>query len=307
MAQRRMFSKKITDTDAFLDMPLSSQALYFHLNMHADDDGFVSNTKTIRRMVGASEDDLKLLITKQFVLAFDDGITVIKDWRIHNYIQKDRYHSTMFADHKSELEIDKNQSYQRLSNVDTKCIQDVHEMDPQVRLGKVRIGKARLYKQDSKLNLPESDKKSKSKKTEKELNSDFEKLWALYPNKKGKKNAFNAYKRAIKKGTTNKEIQDGIVKYKKQIEVQGTDKQYIKQGSTWFNQECWNDEYDTEPTKTKVRVNNYGRKPVEEKMPYWYETDDSETKEKQSSDESTDRAEIEALMKTINEDGANDQ
>lgn len=107
MAQRRMLSKQITETDMFMDLPLSSQALYLHLIMNADDDGFLGNAKTVLRMVGASNDDFKLLIAKQFIITFDDGITVIKDWRIHNYIQKDRYHSTMYSGHKNELSVDK--------------------------------------------------------------------------------------------------------------------------------------------------------------------------------------------------------
>ena len=91
MAQKRMFSKKITDSDKFLDLPLSAQALYFHLNMHGDDDGFVDNTKTIKRMLGASDGDLRLLMDQNFIIPFESGVVVIKDWRIHNYIPKDRY------------------------------------------------------------------------------------------------------------------------------------------------------------------------------------------------------------------------
>ena len=78
MAEKRMFTKKIVDSDAFLDMPLSTQALYFHLNMQADDDGFVNNPKKIQRVIGASADDLKLLIAKRFVLGFESGIIVVK-------------------------------------------------------------------------------------------------------------------------------------------------------------------------------------------------------------------------------------
>jgi uncharacterized phage protein (TIGR02220 family) len=134
MAQRRMFSKKITDTDMFLDMPLSAQALYFHLNMHADDDGFIANTKTIRRMIGASDDDLKLLFTKQFVFAFESGVVVIKDWKIHNYIRKDTYNTTIYGDEKKQLDEDVNGSY-------TFRRRDVDDSSPQVRLGKDRLGK----------------------------------------------------------------------------------------------------------------------------------------------------------------------
>ena len=136
MAQRRMFSRKITESDQFLDMPMSSQSLYFHINMQADDDGFVGNVKTIKRMIGASDDDLKLLINKQFLIPFDTGIVVIRDWKIHNYIQKDRYTETFYKHEKAMLETTNNKQYQVM---DTKCIQDVSSMDTQVRLGKDRL------------------------------------------------------------------------------------------------------------------------------------------------------------------------
>lgn len=155
MANRRMFSKKITDTDKFLDMPASAQNLYFHLNMHADDDGFLGNAKTIKRMVGASDDDLKLLAAKQFLIPFDDGVVVIKDWRIHNYIRSDRYRSTIYTDHKNSLQINENQQYELLTEQPKKVgmtdgipdgNQDEYQMDTQVRLGKDRLGKVRLGK-----------------------------------------------------------------------------------------------------------------------------------------------------------------
>lgn len=132
MVQRRMFSKQITDMDTFLDMPATAQNLYFHLNMHADDDGFLGNVKTIRRMVGASEDDQKLLIAKQFLIMFPDGVVVIRDWHIHNYIQKDRYHQTIFTEDKKLLQLDSSKRYQILSNLsgnkmDTKWIPRIEE------------------------------------------------------------------------------------------------------------------------------------------------------------------------------------
>ena len=130
MAQRRMFSNKITDTDTFLDMPASAQNLYFHLNMHADDDGFLGNAKTIRRMIGASEDDLKILVAKEFLLMFNDGVTVIRDWRIHNYIQKDRYHQTIYQEYKKQLTVNHNHQYEFVYSSDTKSIQDGAKLDP---------------------------------------------------------------------------------------------------------------------------------------------------------------------------------
>lgn len=111
MASKRMFTMKIVDSDAFLDMPLSSQCLYFHLNMRADDDGFVGNAKRIMRLVGASEDDLKVLIAKRFVLTFEDGVLVIKHWRMHNTLSQNRYHETQYIDEKSMLNLKENGSY----------------------------------------------------------------------------------------------------------------------------------------------------------------------------------------------------
>ena len=132
MAERRMFAKTIIDSDAFLDMPLSTQALYFHLSMRADDDGFINNPKKIQRMIGSSDDDLKVLIAKRYLLPFESGVVVIKHWKIHNYIQKDRYKPTVYTEEKSMLAVKANGVY-------TDRIQNGYSMDTQVRLGKDRL------------------------------------------------------------------------------------------------------------------------------------------------------------------------
>lgn len=137
MAERRMFAKTIIDSDAFLDMPLSAQALYFHLSMRADDEGFVGNPKRIRSMVGASEDDLKLLILKRFLLVFDSGVVVIKHWKIHNYIQSDRVKPTTYIEEKGTLVLDGKKAY--TEKVDTSWIQNGYKMDTQVSIGKDRL------------------------------------------------------------------------------------------------------------------------------------------------------------------------
>ena len=111
MSEKRMFTKKIVDSDAFLEMPLTSQALYFHLNMQADDDGFVNNPRKIQRIIGASEDDLKLLLLKRFVIGFETGVVVIKHWRMHNLLRKDRYNPTQYIDEFNSLMLNKNGSY----------------------------------------------------------------------------------------------------------------------------------------------------------------------------------------------------
>lgn len=111
MASKRMFSLSVIDTDAFLEMPCSTQALYFHLCMRADDDGFVGSPKIVTRTVGASEDDLKLLIAKRFVLTFEDGVIVIKHWRMHNTLSTNRYTETAYLEDKALLKIKANKAY----------------------------------------------------------------------------------------------------------------------------------------------------------------------------------------------------
>jgi hypothetical protein len=111
MAEKRMFTQKIIDSDAFLDMPLSAQALYFHLNMRADDDGFVNNPKRIQRTIGAADDDLKLLCAKRFVIGFESGVIVIKHWRMHNTLRKDRYNPTQYQEELALLDVKDNNAY----------------------------------------------------------------------------------------------------------------------------------------------------------------------------------------------------
>lgn len=147
MANRRMFAKTIIDSDAFLDMPPSSQVLYFHLAMRADDDGFINNPKTVMRMVGAKDDDIKLLVAKRFIIPFESGVVVIKHWRIHNYIQKDRYTETKYIDEKNQLIINEKNAYslKQIRLLDDEN-DNVYILDTQVRLGKDRdrLGKNRL-------------------------------------------------------------------------------------------------------------------------------------------------------------------
>lgn len=143
MAERRMFAKTIIDSDAFLDMPQSSQLLYFHLSMRADDEGFINNPRAIMRNIGCKEDDAKLLIAKKFIIPFESGVVVIKHWKIHNYIAKDRFTPTKYQEERKQLELDENKSY-------TTCIQSVYEVETQDRLGKVSIGKVSIGEEKKK-------------------------------------------------------------------------------------------------------------------------------------------------------------
>jgi len=154
MAERRMFTQKIVDSDAFLDMPLSAQALYFHLNMRADDDGFVNNPKKIQRMIAASDDDLKILIAKRFILAFESGVIVIKHWRMHNLLRKDRYNPTQYQEELSMLQLKDNGSYtenfefptltEPNESVTTTWQPTDNQMATQDRIGEDREGKERI-------------------------------------------------------------------------------------------------------------------------------------------------------------------
>lgn len=138
-----MFAKTIVLSDAFLDMPLSARCLYFTLGMFADDDGFVNSPKGIMRQCGASEDDLKVLLLKRFLLAFDSGVIVIKHWRINNYLQKDRYVETKYRNEKATLTVDQNGAYtenQTRPELESSSMytQDAYTQD---RLGKDSIDK----------------------------------------------------------------------------------------------------------------------------------------------------------------------
>lgn len=132
MGERRMFNKKITESDAFLDMPASAQMLYFHFSMNADDDGFVNSPRKIQKMCCASDEDYEMLIARSFIILFDSGIIVIKHWRMHNYIKSDRYKATNYVEEKSLLGVKKNNSYtldesQMVNRCDTNELVDIKE------------------------------------------------------------------------------------------------------------------------------------------------------------------------------------
>ena len=142
MAERRMFAKTIIDSDAFLEMPITAQLLYFHLAMRADDDSFINKPKAIMRMCGCKDDDMKMLFFKKFVIPFESGVVVIKHWKIHNYIRKDTYTETKYKEEKSSLELDENSAY-RLAGESPLQLRDesVTGASTQVRLGQDSTGK----------------------------------------------------------------------------------------------------------------------------------------------------------------------
>ncbi len=178
---RRMFSDKVVETDKFLDMPVSTQNLYFHLCMHADDDGFLGNPKTITRSIGGQQDDLTHLIEKGYVIVFEDGTVAITDWFVHNYIPKDRYHKTVYQENKKKLELSETKQYrlvtrspivqdteskQDVYNMDTDCIQDVNKVYTEDKLSKDKLSKDNIDKLSSSEpnSDPELEEKQKSQK-----------------------------------------------------------------------------------------------------------------------------------------------
>lgn len=141
MAQKRMFSLSVVDTDKFLDMSSSAQALYFHLGMHGDDDGFVASPKRIARTVGCNDDDLRLLAAKGFIIPFNSGVVVITDWNINNTLKNDRYHETVYQEEKAKISALPSGKYVLGSNVVPECVQDGSSAEPEHNVTKPNITK----------------------------------------------------------------------------------------------------------------------------------------------------------------------
>lgn len=227
MAERRMFAKTIIDSDAFLDMPTSARLLYYDLGMRADDEGFINSPKKIQRMTGASDDDLKVLISKSFVIPFQSGVVVIKHWKIHNYIRKDRLVETVYKEEKSLLETKENGAY-TLEKTDT--LPDVSQMSVRCQ-SDVSIGKDSIDKD----NISSSNDEAKIQ--------NFDKIWKIYPNKKGKANSikhWNGWLKGRKINNmfiklTNNQMYLAVKKYAEECKKNGTEQQYIKHGDTFFN------------------------------------------------------------------------
>ncbi len=230
MANRRMFSVDVVCTDKFLEMPASSQALYLQLGMKADDDGFVSAPKQITRMTNASEDDFRILVSKGYIIPFDSGIIVIKDWKVNNYLRRDRYTETRHLKEKSALEIvdDVYVISDKLNSVSVSGVPDgipdgnraVSQVDTQVRIGKV----------NNNICSPEPDEREQN----------FEKIYAIYPKKRGRTRAFSNYCSWLKgrmvnrkrRKLTNREMYLAVSRYVEQQEARGTELDYYKNFDT---------------------------------------------------------------------------
>ncbi len=217
MAERRMFAKQIIDSDAFLEMPTSSQALYFHLGMRADDEGFINNPKKIQRMIGSSDDDIRILIAKNFVIPFDSGVILIKHWKIHNWIRGDRLKRTVYQEELEKISLKNNNVY----SMSDKCQTNVSHLSAQYSIGKVSIVEINpLDRADA-------------------LDDGFELFWNTYPKKVGKA--------AAKKSWVKQKPKIDYVLKALHWQVDSdqwtkNDGQYIPNPATYINQHRWLDE-----------------------------------------------------------------
>ena len=240
MARKRMFDLEIINQDNFFDLPMEAKALYFLLGMEADDEGFVS-PKKILRLYGGTEDSLKILAIKKFIIPFKTGVIVITDWKRNNYLDKNRIKETIYQREKQQLEYDEITEKYVLKS---ECLTDVKQMLNQNRIEEYSIEENRIEnnRADKVLHCNTSVTKCNMDK-ETDLKEKFEELWKIYPNKKGKTNAYKSFKKAIKENISIEEIKQGLENYIRYIEIEKVEQKYIKHGSTWFNQQCWNDDY----------------------------------------------------------------
>lgn len=241
MAQKRMFSKAIINSDSFIEMPDSSQVLYFYLAMQADDDGFVDNWKSIMRMTGKKEDDLKILITKKFIIPFESGIIVIKHWRIHNYIQNDRYTETKYKQEKALLSLDENKAYVLQQG---QCIQDGYNVDTQNKNQNQILDINNIYGQI------EGQKE--------EWEGQFEEFYKKYPKKVKKQEVKKWFKKNKPSSELFSSIMGRLEQFRGSVDWLKDNGQYIPYPSTWLNQKRWEDEIITKvPLKSAFNQRNY--------------------------------------------------
>lgn len=216
MADKRMFAKTIVDSDTFLEMPISARLLYYDLGMRADDDGFVDSPKKIMRMIGATNDDMNILITRKFIIPFDSGIVVIRHWRINNYLRSDRYTESIHINEKSILAMDDNKQYLTQSEADSLGIP----------LGIPLVGTEKKRREENRID------NNSPNEHQKEVDELFESLWKLYLRKEGKSQVNKKSKEEIFKVGYDR-MKLCIEKYTNL--KKGSDKQYILMGSTFFN------------------------------------------------------------------------
>lgn len=243
MAEKRMFAKAIIDSDLFLEMPVSTRLLYYDLGMRADDEGFVGSPKKIMRMIGASLDDMNILIARKFIIPFESGVVVIRHWKINNYLRSDRYIESIYTEEKSILVTDDKKVYH---TQDEAISLGIPVGIPTVDTDKNRIDKNRI---DKNINVHHR----------KDVDELFESLWKLYIRKEGKNQVSKKAKEELFEAGFDT-VKASIDNYAKQ--KADSEKRYILMGSTFFNGR-WKDYVEENVVEEKKDTNNLIQYPKE--------------------------------------------
>ena len=239
MANKRMFSLDVVDTDLFLEMPTSSQALYFQLGMRADDDGFVSSPKKIAKISNCGEDDLRLLAVKGYIIPFESGVVVVTHWNVNNNkIKGDRYKPTIYSKEKAILI----QSEGVYSTNGTTMVPEKFQggdiTEPQIRIDKNRIDKRDIY------------------------SVHFEDFWKEYPRKKEKAKAYKCYQARLKDGFSEAELLSAARAYAKECKEKHTEEKYIKHCATFLSSSTPFMDYLKQEGENDGEQNSENRRPA---------------------------------------------
>lgn len=274
MATRRMFSKDVVFTDDFLDMPMSARALYFMLGMWADDDGFVDAPKSVQRQCGASDDDMRVLLAKRYVIQFENGIIVIRHWHLNNYLRQDRYKETIHLEEKAYLELNEG----KYGLVDTRYTTGIPTVNP----GKDRLGKDSIDNiyppiippTESKASADANDATAKGvvcnsteegkkkRQLDASLDAPFQAWWDAYPKRRrgAKQECRKKYESAIKNtsGLTPEKMLQALEAQKKTKDWQKQKGEFVPAPLTWLNQGRWEDEiYDPQKDDNSEPIDAY--------------------------------------------------
>jgi len=236
MAEKRMLTRKVTDDDLFIGLSASAQALYLHLSMAADDDGFCKQVSTCMFRAHASISDLEALLSNRYIYQFENGVIVIRHWRMANALRKDRYTPTIFQAELAKLELDDVGAYELVANRLPDGCQMVANCLPQIRLDKNRLDKSREEENKDTLTLKGSSICA----------ADFERFWSAYPKKRNKETARKAFKKL--KGVSIETLLEAIEKQKRSQDWLKDGGQYIPYPATWLNAGGW----ENEETETNV-------------------------------------------------------
>lgn len=245
MAKKRMFSLDVIDTDVFIEMSAMSRLLYYELSMRADDDGFIGSPKKIQKMVGCSDDDMRLLIHRKFIIPFETGVIVIRHWKMNNYLRSDRIVATIYQEEKKQLIEKPNGIYEsaKCTDLSTKCqptgipsIDLVLDLD----LDKISIDK-------NSIEIPLCNKSHEQEKW-------FYDFWFSYPRKVNKKKAEASFKKVVKNEDTFFKIMVALDKQKKSIAWTKDNGDFIPHPTTWINGERWNDEVEEKKDRWEERT-----------------------------------------------------